>query len=258
MVNKKSNVHSILIVAVLLWILTVSTVSFSFGEQLSQHNAKGLPESGQAIASACTGFLERNKIYDVHDCGVSESGTIGDFNGQIYQYALYCVIPAYSSDIAKCGDNSFSARYHSKRGLTIFVQAETSKKKKLFMERGSGDIGLYIYGKPEIVTHSFGTLLYVPIRVDGTGGYNESEYFIWDGNMQRWKLLDSKSWEDDLDKLLPPNADMSHGLWPDVVTMTVAIGLRRDDDPPCCPTGGSVTVHLTVKDDRFVIKTIKK
>lgn len=210
------------------------------------------------INSACSGFRDRNDIGDISDCKVSDTGIIGIVGGRTYHYSLYCIIPDYvSSSDGKCDSKLRAASYYGKRGLSIFYREGASNNLRLFMDRGSSDIGLYIYDKPQIVKHTFGTLLYVPVRLDGTGHYNESEYYLWDKIRQDWKMIDSTSWHSEARKKLPAEADFSHGIWPNIATMTAVIYLFGKDDPPCCPSGGEAEISLTLKDGRFSVKSIK-
>ncbi|MGR0481306.1 MAG: hypothetical protein ACTFAL_07880 [Candidatus Electronema sp. V4] len=115
----------------------------------------------QAIDTGCEAFIKRNKIKDVRECTVSETGTIGTVDGQTYDYALYGL---------DFGDLSAS-------GLSIFFHAASDKQVKLLFDRyNKENAGSFVYEQPAMATHSFGTLLHVPIRVDGTGHFNESEY----------------------------------------------------------------------------------
>lgn len=201
--------------------------------------------------------LKRKEITDVRDCGVTAFGTFGSVDDRLYSFVLYCIIPNYSSEVAKCGDDSFSARYHSARGLGIFVQEKSSKQAKLYLERGDTDLGLYIYEKPVIMKNSFGTIMHVPIRLDGTGNGNESEYYIRNENKREWRVLDSNSWIEDLRRRLPSGLSIHTGIWPDVQTMTAEARLYREGDANFCPSGGTAIVKLTLTHGRFSIKFVE-
>lgn len=191
--------------------LALQGISCAASETISLQKS---PMPSQTFKTSCADFLKRNEITDVRDCGVSESGTFGNIEDRLYYYVLYCIIPEYSSEVAKCGDESFSANYYNARGLGIFVQEVSSKQAQLFLERGTDDIGLYIYEKPRIVQNPYGTFLHVPIRFDGTGFFNDSEYYLWDRNSREWKLLDSKSWTEELNKRLPLVSRLIRGSGP--------------------------------------------
>jgi hypothetical protein len=235
-------------------ILTLQGISCAAAETISQLNS---PVPSLPFKASCEEFLKRNDIEDVHDCNVSGSGTFGNLDDRLYYYVLYCIIPEYSSEVAKCGDESFSANYYNARGLGIFVQGGSSKQAQLFLERGTDDIGLYIYEKPRIVQNSYGTFLHVPIRFDGTGFFNDSEYYVWDRNSREWKLLDSKSWTEELNKRLPAGLSINTGIWPNLQTMTAESHLYREDDANASPSGGTAIVKLTLQGRRFTIKSVE-
>ncbi len=241
-----------LMAAILVATLALADVS-SPEEAIAQMKA---PTPFPAANTGCADFIKRNEITDILDCGISGAGTFGNVDGRLYYYVLYCLIPDYAAEPAKCGDDSFTADYHSKRGLAIFVQEGASKQSRLFWESIDPDIGLYVYEKPAIVTTSFGTVMHVPVRLDGTGNGNESEYYLWDGKTGEWRLLDSSSWIEDLGKRLSPGLSITAGIWPDLERMTAEVPLSREGDANCCPSGGTALVGLVLKDDRFSIKTV--
>lgn len=200
----------------------------------------------------CEGFLERNRISDIADCAVSESGAIGAIAGRTYHYALFCLVPDYATE-KKCA----AASYYNDRGLAVFYQDKGNRQQMLYMERGDDDIGTNIYAKPELVRNSFGQFLYIPIRVDGTGNFNASEYYLWNDERREWTLLDATSWLKDLQKRLPPGLSIWKGVWPDIATMTAEAGLYHQDDGNCCPTGGIAEITLSLKNNRFMLKSFK-
>ncbi len=207
--------------------------------------------------SSCSGFLQRNNISDVKDCDIAESGSFGSIPGRTYYYVIYCIIPAYDSEPGKCGDESFSGRYHRKRGLGIFVQEGAENQAKLFLERGDPDIGMYLYQKPAIVKNRLGTFMHVSIGVDGTGNFNESEYYIWDSKSAAWKMLDTASWISELTERLPAGLTINKGIWPDIDAMSAEMKLYKEEDANCCPTGGTAVVKLTLEELRLSIQSVE-
>lgn len=207
----------------------------------------------RSVASTCPQFLKRNDIDDVSKCQVSEFGKIGSEGNKTYLYALYCIVPAESGEAGNCQSDS----YHGKRGLSVYVQDGSSQQLKLFFDRGSYDIGLRSYTKPEIVQNQFGKFLYVPITLDGTGNFNESDYYLWDDGIKGWSYLDSNRWLDDLEKYLPRGTQVGSGVWPNLNTMTAEVFLYRKNDPNCCPSGGRALVTLSVEKGRFNIRSVK-
>jgi hypothetical protein len=190
---------------------------------------------------------------DYRDCRVSESGELGKVDGEVYYYAIYCLIPTYQEQ-GICGDTSFSARYHSSRALAIFARAASRRHPRLFLERASAEIASEYFEKPAIVRNAAGTLLYIPIAVDGTGHYNESEYYL--RRRRRWDRIDAEAWLKDLSTRIPPGAEMWKGVWPDVNTMRADAYLYRSDDHNCCPTVGTAHIKLLVRANKFVIDSV--
>lgn len=205
----------------------------------SEEEEKKLLLPAQVVDTDCEAFIKRNKIDGVHDCTVSEIGPFGSVDGQTYHYALYML----DKDMRK--------------GLSIFTHEATDKQAKLLLERYDKDGLAYIYEQPAIITNSFGTLMEVPVRMDGTGQFNENEYYLWSEKQKGWKLLDSTNWVDDLGKQLPAGLEIWKGVWPDIKTMTATTSLWRRDDANCCPSGGTAAVTLAVKDGRLVIKSLE-
>jgi len=209
------------------------------------------------IRSQCIEFTDvkrGNGPLDFRDCQVSDFGEFGAVDDQTYYYALYCLIPNYATDNGKCGDDSFSARFHRHRGLAVFTEDRSSGGLQLLFERVISDIGTRYYEKPEIVHNTNGTLLYLPIAVDGTGHGNESQYYIREAN--KWEPIESEVWLNDLSARLPPGLQMWKGAWPNLNTMQAQIVLYRDKDANCCGTGGTARVRLAIRSRKFVIDSV--
>jgi hypothetical protein len=210
-----------------------------------------------SIHNQCIEFAEIKKgegTDDYRDCAVSDFAEFGAVDGQTYYYALYCLVPSYSRDGAKCGDNSFEARYHRQRGVAIFTQDHPDGAARLLFERVEPDIGTLRYDKPEIVQGSVGTLLYVPIAIDGTGVGNESEYYVREKS--EWKSVEAKEWLNELVQRIPPGLKILKGVWPDVHTLRAEAGLYREHDANCCPTGGVAKIQVEIRAERFVIASV--
>jgi hypothetical protein len=185
---------------------------------------------------------------------VSSFGTLGTIDNQTYYYALYCLVTNSRISEGTCSGDSFNARYHRNRGLAVFEANRGGTVARLLHERVSGDVGIMVYGEPAFVRAPAGTILHLPIRVDGTGNYNESEYYLRKAGP--WRKLDSESWQKDLVGRLPAGREMWKGLWPDLVNMRVETGLYRKGDGNCCPTGGTARVRLAIRDTQFVITSV--
>jgi hypothetical protein len=206
------------------------------------------------IRTACIEFTEIKRgsnPEDIGDCRVSSFGTLGTIDNQTYYSALYCIVTNSRIGEGKCSGDSFNARYHRTRGLAVFSADTGAGVARILHERVTGDVGTMNYGEPEILRTAAGQLLYLPIRVDGTGNYNDSEYYLRKGGA--WRKLDSESWQKDLISRLPAGRQIWKGMWPDLKTMRVEAGLYRKGDGNCCPTGGTARVRLAIRDTQFVI-----
>ena len=209
-----------------------------------------------AIRDRCIEFTDVKQgtgPSDFRECGVSEFGELGAVEGDTYYYAIYCLIPSYTEQTGKCGDDSFIANYHRRRGLAIFVRPPSSERARLLFERVDREIATIYFEKPEIV-HNAGTLLYLPRVLDGTGHGNESEYYLRETGT--WAPIDAETWLTDLKTRIPAGLEMWKGVWPDLRTMRAEAGLYRATDSNCCPTGGTARIRLAIRSRRFVIDSI--
>lgn len=189
---------------------------------------------------------------DARECAVSTSGEIGVVDGITYDYALYCVIPGYA-DPGRCDDGSHTALYHARRGAAIF--AREGGGARVVFERVDREIGSMVFrDPPQLRPHPAGTILYIPMQVDGTGVFNESEYYL--RREGRWERLDYDSWQADLGTRLPKGLEIWKGIWLDLKTLRATPGLYRAGDANCCPSGGTAEIQLGIRDRRFVIESV--
>jgi hypothetical protein len=206
------------------------------------------------IQKQCIDFKNvKRESGDFRDCKVSEFGRFGAVGGRTYYYALYCIIPSYV-EAGSCGDSSFAARSHRARGLAVFVRNPASARAELLFERVSVEISTQYSQKPEIIRNQFGTLLYLPIAVDGTGHMNESEYYLREGG--KWKRIEAESWLTETMKRVPPGLAAWKGVWPDLHTMRAEALLYRSNDTNCCPSGGVARVRLSIRAKKFVVESV--
>jgi hypothetical protein len=211
----------------------------------------------KSIGAACADFLTRNKVSGYKDCGITDSGLFGNSENGVFHFVLYCIIPDHDSNPTQCGDDSFTARYHSRRGLAIYrVDPETGSADR-FLERVDPEIGVVLYEKPRIMENSYGKFMDIPIRIEGTGVGNISEYYRQDPEFGKWERLVSDEWAEGLEKRLPPGLSIRKGIWPDITSMTVETGLYRENDPNCCPSGGTAEMILRLEGNRIVLKSIR-
>jgi len=209
------------------------------------------------IQNQCIDFQDvkrGSESWQMRDCKVSHFGALGNVGGKSFYYATYCIIPNYPEK-GMCGDTSFIARMDEARGLAIFERGAGRNDAQLLFERVNGDIGLYRYtDKPEIIRNRFGTILYLPIAVDGTGNYNESEYYIREAG--KWERIDSDAWLVDLSTRIPRGFEVWKGIWPDLHTMQAKAMLYRSGDANCCPTGGVASIRLSIRSKKLVIESM--
>ena len=211
------------------------------------------------INSTCDTFLKRNNIdqEDISGCRVSESGKIISLGDKTYHYALYCIAPSYSSMEERCSYPPGDETSNRNKGIAIYAQNSSSKTVQLILERGDEDLGLYSYVKPKFIDNAYGKILYLPVEVEGTGHFNNSDYFIWETTSKTWKRIDSRRWLKDLDKHLPKGSFVASGAWPDLKSMTVVTFIYQEKDPNCCPSGGTAHIDLTLKDEMLQIKSVR-
>jgi hypothetical protein len=203
-----------------------------------------------ALLQECIPFSEV-KADEVRGCRVSDFKAFGAVEGQTYYYALYCVVPTYAGANETCSSGDRS--YWADRGLAVFVQGRGSGDLRLLFERVR-DIGAYRARPPQIVSHEGRTILYLPIEVDGTGHFNESEYYLREAGV--WQRIEAEGWKEELKRRIPAGLGLWKGIWPDVTTLKAEAGLYRDSDANCCPSGGTARIQLAIRRRRFVIESV--
>ena len=247
-----------------LAVLLVGIVATAQTQRNRQPTSTG-PEIPAPVGEFSTSFLRQQCIEftqvkrggkpdDIRDCRVSEFGEFGRVDEVHYFYALYCLIPNYAPDKGQCNDDSFNASYHRTRGLVIFVGDPSGLRVRLFLERVEREIGSLQYGPPQIVRNAAGTILYLPIAIDGTAHENASEYFLRDAGT--WQPIEAQGWLKDLSRQLPAGLGIWKGVWPDLRTMQAEAGLYRQSDANCCPTGGRARIRFSIRSSRFVLDSV--
>ncbi len=209
----------------------------------------------ESIKTQCIEFKDihvGSEDIDIGDCRVSKFGVIGSVDGQTLYFALYCIIPNDALNKDKCDSESFSARYYRERGLAIFVRDNADEQAQLLFERANLDVGLFYYEQPRLVNMKAGTMLYLPIVLDGTGHGNASEYYLWQD--KQWRMVESHKWLIELGKRIPVGLAINKGIWPDFQTMKAEAPLYRHEDCNSCPSGGTVQLTLDVENNEIVIK----
>jgi hypothetical protein len=211
-----------------------------------------------AIRDQCIEFADVKQgrgPSDYRECRVSEFGEFGVVDGETYYYAIYCLIPSYTAEKGECTDDSFIAHYHRARALAVFARDTSSDLAWVLFERASPEIGSVVYsGKPEIIRNAAGTVLSLPIAIDGTGSGNASEYYLREG--RAWAPIDAETWLGDLKPRIPTGLELRKGVWPDLHTMRVDVDLYRPGDANCCPTGGTARAQLAIRSRRLLIESL--
>jgi hypothetical protein len=116
------------------------------------------------------------------------------------------------------------------------------------------EIGSLQYSPPQIVRNAAGTILYLPIAIDGTAHENASEYFLWDAG--KWQHIEAQGWLKDLSRQMPDGLGIWKGVWPDLRTMQAEAGLYRQSDANCCATGGRARIRFSIRSNRFVLDSV--
>jgi hypothetical protein len=181
-------------------------------------------------------------------CRVTRFGAFATLGDTVYYRAIYCLTPHHAA-----AEPDGGCRFHGSRALVLFAGDKGAPTARLLLERADPEIGVTVYDEPAIVATPVGTILHVPIRLDGTGNYNESEYYLWRAGA--WHRLDALGWVERFRP--PPGRYVRKGVWPSLRDMTARIALYKDDDPNCCPTGGTAVVALALRDDALVATSVR-
>jgi len=209
------------------------------------------------IRDRCIEFTEvkaGDRPWQFRECRVSEFGEFGVVDGETYYYAIYCIIPNYTTEKSECGDESLDARYHRARGSAVFVRKASSENARLLFESVAREIGTIRTEKPEIIHSSAGTLLYLPVAIEGTAHGNDSEYYL--RGTGEWLPIEATTWFAELQKRIPAGLGIWKGVWPDLRTMRAEAGLYRAGDANCCPTGGIARIRLAIRSRQLVIESV--
>ena len=124
----------------------------------------------------------------------------------------------------------------------------------LFLERVPREVGSLQYDPPQIIRNAAGTILYLPIAVDGTAHLNASEYFLREAG--EWQSIEAEEWLKNLSQQVPTGREIWKGIWPDLRTMQAEAGLYRRGDADCCPTGGTARIRFSIRSRRFVLDAV--
>lgn len=192
---------------------------------------------------------------DARECAVIETGIIGKQDQLTLYYALYCLTPSNPARTDTCAQRrENNPEFYDADALVIFAQEGQQLTLKPLFEYVDTEIGIYTYGRPTWLNRTGKPILYVPIRVSGTGAGNASEYYLLKG--KEWVLLDTHTWVKELNAKLPAGTYIWKGIWPNLQDRYATVGLYKKGDANCCPTGGAAVVQLELDDTRITIKSI--
>ncbi len=174
-------------------------------------------------------------------CRRSGGGDIGKITSHSFQYATWC-LDANPIVADRCEENA----------IALFATAADGHVTRWHLRQD--DAG-NMYQPPMIHQTAQGLLLDLPVRVQGTGNFNDSDLFLFQG--EQWRPVDIESWQDDLAKRLPKGRQIWKGIWPDWQTLTASAALYAPKDANCCPSAGSVAITLSLVGTRIAIKQLR-
>jgi hypothetical protein len=242
--------------------MAVALIAFALGATQADsivRRASALQLPLATIRERCAFLAPASRASDAaRDCRVSELDTLGSVDGESHYYAVYCIIPDYSTadNGTTCGTDSFNARYHSARGLSVFVRRAGRPDVDVAFERSANPAGsALIYRRPSISRNAAGTMLHLDIAVDGTGNFNSSEYYLRENGT--WQRIESEEWLGELRARLPAGLEVWKGVWPNPSTLRAETGLWQRGDGNCCPTGGIARIQLGISNRRFVLQSVE-
>ncbi len=144
--------------------------------------------------------------------------------------------------------------------LKIFEEERGSRSKKLIIERIQPideriDPCLDLLQPPMFGDTKYGRVIKSPFWINGTSAPNLNEYYLEQDDS--WVRIDSTSWQEiELSRLLP-QGEVWHGMDIELPGLAVEQGVWLPDDANCCPSGGSFTINLGIKNNRFTIEEFR-
>jgi hypothetical protein len=138
------------------------------------------------------------------------------------------------------------------RALVLFGNRAYTPKAKLLVQRI--DPSSTAYDDPIVILNEYGRILVIAAHYLDGGISNN--YYLW--QTDKWTLIDTKKWLDELSRQLPNGVSARKGGLPDVDTMSAQISLYRNTDGDCCPSAGIANVQLGLFADkeRLFLKSV--
>jgi hypothetical protein len=227
-------------------------LSILFFTSLSAHAADNVaptrilnikPISNKQAHSQCVAIELGDKKLDCVDCkviGIDDLGKVGTNHLAIARYEYSW---GTKTGLKTCGYGAVLLNRDSK----------TSELQPVW--GGLSEVSPTEMKKPKIIKNKFGTFIQIPIRMQGTGNFQDDGILSFqNGSLHE---LDTKSLEADLKSRLSPGLGLTinKGLYPNFERMTVDSDVWKKEDPNCCPTGGKIHATLSLLGDKFVVKS---
>lgn len=137
------------------------------------------------------------------------------------------------------------------RHRSIILRDKTGNHRILYAQSGfSGVLGAPMPYFKNIQEHR---VLIYRAQIRGTGNFYIEYYFLFDPESRLPTPLDFQPIETTLAEILPKD----HAVWKgggfDIETLTYKSSVWKKGDGNCCPTGGSVSMKLTIRDLSLVV-----
>lgn len=138
------------------------------------------------------------------------------------------------------------------RALVLFGNRAYTPKAKLLVQHI--DPGSTNYEDPIVILNEYGRILIIVTH--STDGDMSTNYYLWQAD--KWVLLDTKKWLEELSRRLPHGVSARKGGLPNIDTMSAQVSLYRNTDGDCCPSAGIANVQLGLHKDkeRFFLRSM--
>jgi hypothetical protein len=189
-------------------------------------------------------------------CRVHTFGEIGTVAKKTLYYAIYCLVPDGRGNADECHPGASTSISDNSIGVAVFIRDSSSGDNvRLLIDRvRHNNVLTGHFQKPEIVKNALGKILYLPIREDGTGDMNLSEYFLWNG--KNWRPIEARFWLNDLSNRIPAQCEIRKGVWPNILTMKATVQLYGKANGKYCPHAEYAHLRLSIRESKFVITSI--
>ena len=101
-----------------------------------------------------------------------------------------------------------------------------------------------------------GEILYLPLRLSGTGAGNASRWYLLTKPMTNIFDTDAVV-SKDIAARLPKGAELWKGTWPNPATLNGTITTYRNGDGNCCPSNGTASYALEVRNGVLRVANVK-